>query len=486
MRRRHPLTRAALALILGATAGCSGSNGSAGNLGTTDGGGDGAAQSEAGGDSSIPGDGGGLRDGSTADAPDSASGQDSGGGQDSASAQDSTSTQDSGTQDSSSTHDSSTPDARSDSGPTGCTITDPSQDMDLDGWTPAQGDCNDCNPNVNPGAVDFPQQPGPDGGLTPAIDSDCDGTFDPPAPCDTGLALDDVTATDGAKALELCRFTTASPPLPQKTWGVISAQYVRADGTAFAAPGLQVGLQPSWGANVNPRAGKSMLALSSGHARTPAQPGACGSNSCATNATATAPAGFPQSIPSCPPSSVITDDVALQVQVRVPTNAAGFSFQQKFYSMEFPYWVCTPYNDQFVALMSPAPMGAINGNFAFDSQNAPVGVNIAFMSVCDPTQQSQFAAGCTSGGGACPMAPSPYCPAGVGDLAGTGFDVWDTMYGNAGATPWLATQAPVKGGSVITLTFILWDTGDQNFDSTELLDDFTWLPGPTAIGTSPG
>src|SRR5579863_5599338 len=37
---------------------------------------------------------------------------------------------------------------------TPCNVTDPNADMDHDGWSPNQGDCNDCDPNVNPGAID--------------------------------------------------------------------------------------------------------------------------------------------------------------------------------------------------------------------------------------------------------------------------------------------------------------------------------------------
>src|SRR3954447_1814232 len=33
----------------------------------------------------------------------------------------------------------------------GCAIADPNADQDHDGWSPNQGDCNDCDPNVNPG-----------------------------------------------------------------------------------------------------------------------------------------------------------------------------------------------------------------------------------------------------------------------------------------------------------------------------------------------
>jgi hypothetical protein len=43
-----------------------------------------------------------------------------------------------------------------------------------------------------------------------------------------------------------------------------------------------------------------------------------------------------------------------------------------------------------------------------------------------------------------------------------------------GATGWLTTKAPVKGGEVITLQFIIWDTGDASFDSSVLIDNFQW------------
>jgi hypothetical protein len=390
-------------------------------------------------------------------------------------------TSDSGERDSG---DAGTADAKHDAAPA-CVVTNPDLDMDGDGWSPNEGDCNDCNPYVNPGAVDFPQAIGPDGGLLPGVDYDCSGTFDPPTPCDQGLALDDVDANDGAKAIELCQTTTANPPLPQKTWGVISAQYVRANGVTYANPGDQVGIESAWGPNVAVRAGANMLVLSSGHARTSAQPEACGSNSCVDEGEGTAPPGFPQDNPSCPPSEDIYDDVALEVSLRVPTNASGYSFGLKFYSMEYPYWVCDSYNDQFIALVNPAPTGSINGNISFDSLHNPVSVNLGFFSVCDPTQVSQYAFDCQSNLGTCQSPPNPYCPSGTLQLSGTGFDIWDEAYGGAGATDWLVTQAPTPAtpGSVITIRFAIWDTGDDNFDSTVLLDGFKWIQNPVSVST---
>jgi len=372
-----------------------------------------------------------------------------------------------------------------------CVVTDPNADMDKDGWTPNQGDCNDCDPNINPGAIDVLHSTG-DGGVPVWGDEDCSGKAgDSAMPCDQGLALADVNANDAAKAIELCATATAT----DRKYGVLSAAYVRADGTPFAAPGVQVGIQSGFGPNVHVQAGQNMLALSSGAARVVGQTGACGSISCTYNATATPPTGFPEDDPTCPPTSSIADDVALEVQVRVPTNATGYSFSFKFHSFEFPDWVCDPkgYNDQFIALVTPAPMGAYvpagstGGNISFDGNHHPVSVNIGYFDVCDSTTPTRFASHCTSSATVtCPTLPSPYCPLGVGELSGTGFDVWNSK-GPDGATRWLQTQAPAVPGSIITIRFAIWDAGNGEYDSTVLLDNFQWNAsgGTVTVSTMP-
>ena len=85
-----------------------------------------------------------------------------------------------------------------------------------------------------------------------------------------------------------------------------------------------------------------------------------------------------------------------------------------------------------------------------------------------------------------PDDPSPYCPLGVGDLAGTGFEVWDKA-GPTGATRWLATQAPAAAGTTITIRFAIWDAGNGQYDSSVLLDNFQWVANGAApiVGTTP-
>jgi hypothetical protein len=370
-----------------------------------------------------------------------------------------------------------------------CQVQDPKADQDHDGWSPDQGDCNDCDPNVNPGAIDVLQTP--DGGAPTWGDEDCDGKpGDSALACDTSLALTDVDPKNAAKAIELCAQATDT----DRRYGVISAAYVRADGTPFASPGLQVGIQAAFGTNVHVQGGQSMLALSTGHARTVGQTGACNGISCLVSATGAAPPGFPQDDPACPPTKIIADDVALELQIRAPTNATGYSFAFKFYSFEFPDWVCDKagYNDQFIALVTPPPAGAYvppgsaGGNVSFDGNKHPVSVNLGFFDACDPASPQRFATHCKAAGGVCPATPSPYCPLGLVDLQGTGYDVWHGATGPAGATRWLQTQAPVQPGSVITVRFAIWDAGNGQYDSTVLVDDFQWLAtGAVPLGTQP-
>lgn len=366
------------------------------------------------------------------------------------------------------------------SGPT-CVKGGPNDDEDHDGWTPAEGDCDDCNPAVNPGAIDVPPMPDGDGGMTKAVDANCDGKIQFVEPCDDGLALDDVDPMDGAKSIELCQSTTPS----SKLWGVLSARYVRADGTPatldLSLP--QVGIQSNFGPNVNVQGGKNMLLLSAGTARTPTQPGACGSESCPhPNGAGNPPPGFPAMVPGCDGDSNINDDIGLDLSIRAPSNATGYKFNFKFYSFEFPVYVCTSFNDQFIALVQPNPMGSMNGNIAFDSMKNPVSVNIGFFDVCDPNSIQGYTN---------KTPPNPYCPSGPAQLEGTGFDIWggappSSPYENSGATSWLETQAPVSGNQEFDIRFAIWNTGDEALFSSVLVDNWQWILTPgVSIDTTP-
>jgi hypothetical protein len=361
---------------------------------------------------------------------------------------------------------------------------DPGVDGDSDGWTELEGDCNNCDANVNPGAVEvIVTEPvgtggaggagGGDGGVTEPADEDCDGNVDEEEICDLALAVEDPDPQHGAAAIDICQVATNG------TWGLVNASYARANGQPTAA-NLSVGILSHFGQAVNVQKGERMLALSSGNGRTPSDPGACGQGSCSNSGAGTPPPGFPAQVAGCSGGSNINDDIALNLTLKAPTNATGYKFKFKFYSIEFPEFVCTSYNDQFIALVTPPPMGAIDGNISFDSASNPVSVNIAFFDVCEPNDIDLFASVC----GGCKPAPNPYCPSGIAELQGNGFD---GAWGDAGGTSWLQTTAPVQPGQDFEIRFAIWDVGDTALDSTVVIDAFEWIAngGTVNVGTDP-
>lgn len=294
-------------------------------------------------------------------------------------------------------------------------------DDDGDGWTDAAGDCDDAAPLVNPGAVEVT------GDL---VDNDCDGAVDePPAPCDAGLGT---TALDFAKSIELCSNVTAA---------------------SFAAPshGDARAIVPNWGTTYGPHAGSAMTTLASGLARD-ADTGGYVVPQSGTNFGISA--GHPDPIGAVGCSSAdpgtVYDYVELSLTIQVPSNAYSFSFDFNFMSAEYPEWVCTSFDDTFLALLTSS---AFTGNISFDSLGNRMSINNGFFTVC-------------------PVGSTPGCT-GSGELGGTGYE------GSiGGGTGWLTTTAPVVAGETITLRFIVFDEGDNILDSAVLLDNFRWSATP--------
>lgn len=376
--------------------------------------------------------------------------------------------------------------AGSGGGPPTCNSA-PNEDKDMDGFTVVDKDCNDCDPNVNPGAIEVIAPMDADGGVPEPADEDCDGMVDnvPVPTCDETLALDASAALDGAHAIDLCQSAPA-----EGGYGVISANWIRADGTVVEAPGQKVGMFSSFGTNVPPLAGGRILGMSSGKARLIGQDGACNDVTCEVGGQGTAPSGFPADVPNCNggPGTEINDDIGLQVTLRAPSNATGYSFDFKFATFEYPIFVCSEFNDQFVALVNPAPPGSQNGNISFDSANNPVSVNIGFFDVCSTCDQYAIYCFVEELNPNCPPAPNPCCPAGGTALVGTGFGFNEWGQDEAGGgTQWLRTQAPVQPGSEFTIDFTLWDAGDQALDSTVVIDNFRWIAsGGTVVEVGTG
>jgi hypothetical protein len=346
-------------------------------------------------------------------------------------------------------------------------------DGDHDGFSIAQGDCNDCDPNTNPGAYDVPKN---------GLDEDCSGKADDEASeCDATLAIDSMDASDAAKAVGVCRRQQGA------TWGLVSAAWVFPDGTTAGIESLagcpktsppnplSHGILATFGDELVPREGKAMVAISTGMARAGVldvpPPGFGTSPETGRMCTASnPPPGFPEASPTCPGvtphAGLIYDAMALELKIKVPSNAHAVEFDFDFLTTEFPRYVCSPdgYNDQFVALLwSTHPQTPPTHDISFDAKGNDVNVNNGYLDECTPV---------TRGGKAFP------CTLGADELRGTGMSASKQddqgTYVQGGSTSWLQTKAAVVPGEVITVRFGIWDAGDNQFDSTALLDRLTW------------
>lgn len=355
------------------------------------------------------------------------------------------------------------------------------EDRDGDGFTKLDGDCNDCDENVNPNAVevildDYTGQGDPTNPEFEPADENCDGEIDEPiAVCDSGLAIDTSDAFDAARAIGLCKIAGSD-----QESGVVDAKWVSVDGTPAPVNAnfdLGHGVLDAFGPNVNPQEGNKVLALSSGTARQPTDPGYQGVNGFTKGYSSGHPQGFPKESPSCPGTTTGTpyDGAAVELTIRTPSNAYGFSFNFNFYTYEWPSFVCSTYNDFFVAILDPIPQGQIDGNISFDQLGNPVSVNNAFLEVC----------GCLSGPPCVAGSKSFSCALGNQELMATGFGS-DSEGSDHGATSWLVTQAPVEPNTVIKIRWGVYDSGDGALDSTTLVDNWQWVAEPgTQVGTEP-
>ena len=337
-------------------------------------------------------------------------------------------------------------------------------DLDEDGFTPAQGDCNDCDPDVGPNAVEMPTDMGP------AKDENCDGLVDEPLPiCDAGIPVDTTNPHAAARALDLCA-DARKDIWGNDRWGIEEAAWVLPDGTpelTTRAYALGHGVLDRFGPNVPVRRGARMLALSSGTARQPTDPDYEPPRGYDKGFTCAPPAGFPQAAPSCPgvPSGAPHDGIALELTLRAPQNAEAFAFDYDFYTYELPDHFCTSSNDLFVALLHPPPSSAPDANIAFDAAGNLVSVNTVLLEACS-----------CPGGPPCLIGGRQHaCALGSAPLLGTGFGNDLSHEGDRGATGWLTTTADIARGGTITLRFSIHDAANGYADSTVLIDHFRWL-----------
>jgi len=370
-------------------------------------------------------------------------------------------------------------------------LTDEDLDEDGDGFgscsldccdAPGQG-CGSLADKVSPAALDLPNN---------GIDDDCDGLVDngDGVPCSEAAIHSGITANDLVEAMDLCRFVEEG----EQGWGVLEASLSLADGSGQPQD-IQLNVTESFGGIVSPVAHNTMAVMASGIGRGVGEEGFEDSNTHNAKTKSSPPQsyidvhGALQTSPGCEAGSMtVRDSVRLRVRIRAPTNVHGLGFRFRFFSHEYPNYLCTKYNDFMLVLMEGAsPVLPEDGNISFDASGNPISVNNAFFTTCEaiecydssiyPIQSGPDSnndgcvdvLSCNEDTNLC-EGPFGACPDGADDIAAF---TPDLAY--AGATGWLTTQVPVIPGEELTLDFHIWDTSDAALDSLVLLDSFQWI-----------
>jgi hypothetical protein len=324
----------------------------------------------------------------------------------------------------------------------------------------ADGGSAPCEPA--PGNYDVPGD---------GCDNDGDGIVDNPKTCDGAGGS---SAADFAHALGICADATTDG------YGLVSASFTRGYQLTDAPDDGQHGILPKFG-TLTPREGKQLGVLSSGFAAEfDGTSGASFRPGQIWGTDGAAPPGFPKGASGCSQASDVHDMVDLKLELKAPPNATGFKFDFDFYSSEWPSFVCSEYNDGFVAYLTAQSFnnGAAD-NISFDAKSNPVSVNNGFFDRCTP----QTTTGCSGD-----VTSTSACAGGTSELDGTGFGLLgegcdDGQVTKGGATGWLSSRAPVKPGETFTLELMIWDTGDGRLDSSILLDNFQWIGGAVTTAT---
>ena len=382
------------------------------------------------------------------------------------------------------------------------------------------------------------------------LDDNCDGAVDPDdAPqCGTETTVveadckikdrscsdlsswtygnqDNVSATGAlelAKALDACLdVVTAESGLPGLIEYSVSPASVYNIGLDARQINIKDGMYDVEGTKrIAPRSGNTFVILSSGIAGdVKTELAAHGTDDKRLSLGGTIPEPYRtahenrlQTHPNCPSGGAdIYDSVRLHLKIRAPETAKGFSFDFRFFSREYPYYVCSSYNDFFLSLLtdeSGKPLAGVNpdGNISFDKVGNPVSVNNAFFTTCTnapcsgnykmPVKNSGCPAMLTCNAENPEAAQDEQIMSCGGNMCKDGNEELAAYYTNfyssrdddpemkvGGGTAWLTTQAPVEPGQIFNLDFYIWDTGDLRYDSSVIIDNFQWKCTETTVGT---
>ena len=165
------------------------------------------------------------------------------------------------------------------------------------------------------------------------------------------------------------------------------------------------------------------------------------------------------------------DRAVLKLTLRVPPGMHYISYDLQFFSMEYPDYVGTIYNDKVIVTVDSPSKGVTtynfsvnSGDFVFESPDIP-GTGFDLYSIDRYTGQ-------------------PVDPSGVSWVTRTPHE---RKYSDAGASALITRSHPVSPNENITITFDISDEGDNQFDSAIFIDNVRFtgfaLPSIKALKT---
>ena len=133
------------------------------------------------------------------------------------------------------------------------------------------------------------------------------------------------------------------------------------------------------------------------------------------------------------------DAITIQFELTVPAGTEAYLFDFAFFSSEWPTWVDSQYNDQFIVWSTS---DTFTGNLTF--------INDAPLTITALDAANAFAF-------------TNNAP----ELAGTGYE-------QHAATDWFTARGSAEPVETFQLTFFLADLGDNALASDAALDNFRW------------
>jgi hypothetical protein len=140
------------------------------------------------------------------------------------------------------------------------------------------------------------------------------------------------------------------------------------------------------------------------------------------------------------------DYVEMRFELDVPPDVISFSYDFAFFSVEYPDYYGSQFNDMYVGWLESELW---TGNISFDAAGNPISLNAGFLDFRDDgANLAEFDNTC--------------------------------MKQHAG-TNWLTTTAGVAPSEHITVVFAIFDLSDSILDSYAFIDNFQWGCDPTGM-----